>query len=330
MKKRLNNLSLYRIIATICILQFHIFFILYDRDIPYEMLMSKGVQGLTALSGFLYSTKVIEDSRAFILKAAKKLLPPAILCFLIMAAWNFVYMLAVGNYDYLSLFFDHRLYNGSLLVQPGNYYYILYIFICYLLTPYLAKGNKHRAVIAVIVATVELLLGFLFGTSIIATAYIVGYLVGKRWYTAYTDRDYKPKEILLLVLATAVSFLGYSALVDTSFGTGYFSEHLYSLLRNITSAAFGTLSFFLVAYIFKALNGENQIPILRYTDALSLNIFLLNQTFMCGAMNVAAWVDSRPLGILLVYLFTIGTSVLVTFVTPYIVSIFDKKSLKSQ
>lgn len=325
MRNRLNNLSLYRIIATICILQFHVFFILYDRDIPYEMLMSKGVQGLTALSGFLYSTKVIEDGRAFILKAARKLLPPAILCFLIMAVWNFVYMFAVGNYDYLSLFFDHRLYNGSLLVQPGNYYYILYIFICYLLTPYLARSNRHRVVIATVVATVELLLGFFFGTSIIATAYIVGYLVGRRWYAAYTDRSYNPRAILLLILATAVFFLGYSALVGTSFGTGYLAEHLYSLLRNITSAAFGTVTFFLAAYLFKALNGEKQHAILKHTDALSLNIFLLNQAFMCGAMNVAAWVENKPLGILLVYLFTIGTSVLVTLVTPHITNIFWKK-----
>ena len=54
MERRLNNLSIYRIIATICVLQFHIFYIIYDRSIPYEMLLSKGVQGLPALSGFLY------------------------------------------------------------------------------------------------------------------------------------------------------------------------------------------------------------------------------------------------------------------------------------
>ena len=60
--KRFNNISLYRLIATLCILQFHIFYILFARAIPYEMLLSKGVQGLTALSGFLYSQKLITDN----------------------------------------------------------------------------------------------------------------------------------------------------------------------------------------------------------------------------------------------------------------------------
>ena len=83
MKKRLNNLSIYRLVATILVLQFHLFFILYSRAIPYEMLLSKGVQGLTALSGFLYSQKIIKDNKKFILTNLKKILVPALVCFAI-------------------------------------------------------------------------------------------------------------------------------------------------------------------------------------------------------------------------------------------------------
>lgn len=317
MKPRLNNLSLYRIIATIAILQFHIFFILYERDIPFEMLMSKGVQGLTALSGFLYSRKKIEDGRAFLIKSAKKLLPPAILCFAIMALWNFVYMLIYGG-DYIALFFDHRAYNGALLVQPGNYYYILYIFICYAITPYLARNSKNRVVLTAAVAAVELTLGFLFGTSIIATAYLVGYLVGVKNYEAYTDRKYRLREFVIWGIVLALSFGIYALAVSLPALDGYLFSHLHALIKNITSASFGTATLFLVALLFKFLNGEKQYSLLKYTDSLSLNIFLLNQTFMCGAMNVFAWVDIKSLGILLVYLFTIVTAALVTLLTPYI------------
>ena len=80
--KRFNNISLYRIIATLCILQFHIFYILYPRAIPYEMLLSKGVQGLTALSGFLYSQKLITDYKKFFKNNFVKLLIPAAICLL--------------------------------------------------------------------------------------------------------------------------------------------------------------------------------------------------------------------------------------------------------
>ncbi len=323
MKNRLNNLSLCRIIATVAILQFHVFFILYERDIPFEMLMSKGVQGLTALSGFLYSRKKIEDGRAFLLKSAKKLLPPAILCFLIMALWNLVYMLAAGG-NYIALFFDHRAYNGSLLVQPGNYYYILYIFICYAITPYLAKSRKSRVVLTATVALVELAIGFLFGTSIIATAYLVGYIVGRRNYEAYTEGKYRLREPLVWAVILALSLGGYALAVGIPTAESYLLSHLHSLAKNITSAAFGTATFFLLAALLKFLNGERQYALLKCTDALSLNIFLLNQTFMCGAMNVAAWTDIKPLGIFLVYLFTVVTAILVTLITPYITAKLGK------
>ena len=55
MAKRFNNLSIYRIVAALAVLVFHIFYIMIPRAIPYETLLSKFVQGLTALSGFLYS-----------------------------------------------------------------------------------------------------------------------------------------------------------------------------------------------------------------------------------------------------------------------------------
>ena len=68
MKNKYWNLSLYRLLAIICAIQFHIFFILYSRDIPFETLLSAGVIGLTCLSGFLHSQKKIEDIKSFYLK----------------------------------------------------------------------------------------------------------------------------------------------------------------------------------------------------------------------------------------------------------------------
>ena len=325
MKNRLNNLSIYRIIATVAILQFHVFFILYDRDIPYEMLMSKGVQGLTALSGFLYSRKKITDGRAFLLKSSKKLLPPALICIGIMAVWNLVYMLAVGG-NYFSLFFDERSYNGALLIQPGNYYYLLYIFICYLLTPYLAKSKRHRVAITAVAVACELALGFFFGTSIILTTYLVGYLVGLGGYERYTDRRYRLREPLIWMLILTAAFGGYALTVSFPAPSGYILSHLHSLANNICSATFGMSTFFVIAYLAKFTNGERFFSVLKYTDSLCLSVFLLNQTFMCGAMNVAAWVDIRVAQIALVYAFTIFTAVLVNFITPKIVGLFSRKA----
>ena len=141
-KKRFDNLSIYRLIATICVLQYHVFFILYARDIPYETMLSKGVQGLTALSGFLYSQKAITDLKKFYLGNLKKIIIPAAVCFLFMAIWNLVAMFIMRDYNYIGLFFGHRAFNDGLLFQPANYYYLGYIFIAYLITPILQRQDK--------------------------------------------------------------------------------------------------------------------------------------------------------------------------------------------
>ena len=178
-KQKFYNLSLYRLIATICVLQFHIFFILYNRAIPFETLLSKGVQGLTAMSGFLYSQKIIKDCKGFYLKSLKKLLIPALVCVSIMALWNLVYMLIAKNYDYISLFFGHRVWNDGLLFQPANFYYLAYIFGCYLITPLLQKGKTIKIITISTLLIAEIILAFFLGQPIIIIPYLIGYLIGE-------------------------------------------------------------------------------------------------------------------------------------------------------
>ena len=234
MKKRLNNLSIYRLIATICVLQFHVFFILYNRAIPFEMLLSKGVQGLTALSGFLYSQKAIQDNKKFLLNNLKKIIIPASVCFAVMVLWNFVYMLIFQNWNYISLFFDHRVYNNGLLVQPGNYYYIGYIFICYLITPILQRNDKWSLFTVLGVLLVELTVGYFFGSSIIAMSYIAGYYIGKKLFKQLTDEEEKFNipQLLMWIGLTALSVGLYAVLVFNSFG-----DNKYLSLSNLLDSS---------------------------------------------------------------------------------------------
>ena len=323
MKKRLNNLSIYRLVATICILQFHLFFILYNRAIPYETLLSKGVQGLTALSGFLYSQKVIKDNKSFLLGNLKKILVPALVCFTVMAIWNLIYMFIFQNWNYISLLFDHRIYNNGLLVQPGNYYYIGYIFLCYLITPLLQRGDKWSAISSISVVIVELIIGFFFGPSIIATSYLVGYFVGKKCFKQLTDTDEKfsVPQLTIYLGITCLSLGLYILLVTYPFADNYGLTHLHSLLENICLTTFGISSFFLIIH---ALRWTNKLPAIKplfFTDKLSLIIYLFNQAFMCGAMNVAIWVEPMLAKTILVYVFTIAFSVLVHYVSTFLLKI---------
>ena len=328
MKKKFTNLSIYRLIATICVLQFHLFFILYNRAIPYEMLLSKGVQGLTCLSGFLYSQKVITDNKKFLLGNAKKIIFPALVVFALMALWNLVYMFVFQSWNYINLFIDHRAYNGSLLIQPGNYYYILYIMLCYLVTPILQRNDKWSVLVAVGAVVIEFAVGFFIGSSIIACSYIVGYFLGKKLFGQLTnvEEKFSWKWFSIFVLGTASVTGLYVLLINKPFGGNYFLDNLYNLCKNILLTSFGIGTFFVIAHAFRWVNELPRSKFLSFTDKISLNVYLFNQAFMCGAMNMARLFDEMWLKYIFVYVFTIAFSILAYYIYQFILKLSTKKA----
>ena len=330
MKKRLNNLSIYRLVATICILQFHIFYILYSRAIPYEMLLSKGVQGLTALSGFLYSQKVIKDYKSFMLNNTKKIIIPALMCLLVMAVWDLVVMLITRNWNYIGLFCDRRAYNNGFLIQPGNYYYIIYIILCYMVTPVLQRCDKWSNLVVMGTLAIELTIGFFAGSAIIACSYIAGYYIGKKFFKQYTDNEekYSLKHLFAWIGILAVSTTVYVLLVIYSFGDLYVLVQLQKLISNIAATTFGVATFFLMAHALRATNRLSTIKPLVFTDKLSLIIYLFNQAFMCGGMKISDWVEPMWAKTILIYVFTIAFSVLVHFLSTWVLKLIDNRKKK--
>lgn len=326
MKKRFNNISIYRIVATICVLQFHIFYILYPRAIPYEMLLSKGVQGLTALSGFLYSQKLITDKKKFYGGNLLKLLIPALVCLAFMVTWDVVYMAITRNWD-IYLFTTNRAYGGRLITQADNYYYLAYIVICYLITPVLQRNDKWSVLTIALVTASEVLVGFFFGPAMIAVAYIIGYYIGKKWFKTYTDPNEKysfPALAQWAIILLAVIGLYILIQPTHSFGSSYFLIHLYEITNNIIVTTFGVTTLFFLLMVLKPLNKFKGFPPFKYTDKLALIIYLMNQAFMCGAMNVTLWVNDMWAKTLLIYVFTLSASVLLLFISELILKGISK------
>ena len=328
MKKRFTNLSIYRLIATICVLQFHVFFILYARAIPYETLLSKGVQGLTCLSGFLYSQKVIDDNKKFFLGNAKKIIFPALVVFGLMALWNLIYMFIFQSWNYIYLFVDHRAYNNGLLIQPGNYYYILYIIVCYLITPILQRNDKWSVLVSLLVVLIEFTVGFFFGSAIIASCYIVGYFLGKKLFGQLTnvEEKYSIGWFLIFLLGTLIVVAAYVLLVIYPIGGNYFLTHLNSLITNILMTTFGMGTFLVIAHAFRWTNRFPSCKFLLFTDKISLNVYLFNQAFMCGAMNMAKIVEPMWAKTIIVYVFTIAFSIIAYFLYQLILKPTTKKA----
>ena len=330
MAKRFNNLSIYRLIATICVIIFHIFFILVNRAIPYEMLLSKGVQGLTCLSGFLYSQKLIKDTKKFYVNNLKKILIPALIAFLIMAIWNFIYMIVNQSWNYFDLFFSHRLYNNMLLIQPGNYYYIAYIFGCYLLTPVLQRKDKFSWLTIILVSILEFTLAFLNGTASIAVSYIIGYYLGSVLFKQITDKDTKFSIPTFLVIFASLALVTglYILMIELPWTGNYFISHFYLAIRDCLLTCFGILTFLFISHLFRWTNNFKGSKFLGFTDKLSLNAYLLNQAFMCGAMNVTLWVNDFTVGVILVFVFTISFSIITYFLYKGLMYYINRDKLK--
>lgn len=329
--KRLNNISIFRIIATICILQFHIFYILYDRAIPYEMLLSKGVQGLTALSGFLYSQKLITNYKKFYLNNFIKLLVPALICVVFMVSWDFIYMIINQDFSYMA-FFAERAYGGRLISQADNYYYLGYILILYLVTPLLQRNDKFSVITVSLIVLIEVLVGFFFGPAMIAVSYIAGYYIGKKTFKTYTDTSIKFSwPTLLRDLLITVGLVGIYILLQTySWGDIYFVSRLHHLTNNIVMTGFGVSSFFLILIALKFLNNFKGLSIFKFTDKLAFIVYLMNQAFMCGAMATSSWVEPMWAKTILVYVFTLGFSVLLQFISNIVVNKITTKINKPQ
>lgn len=288
------------------------------------MFLSKGVQGLTALSGFLYSQKLITDKKKFYVSNLWKLLTPALICLGIMAVWDLAYFFINQAWDsyYYQLWFDHRVFNNGLLVQPGNYYYIAYIFGLYLITPFIQDGSKRSNLIMLGISIAEIVLAFFFGQAIILSCYFLGYVIGKKYFENYTKpNNYKPNVIIQWTLILLLSIGGYvgSYFLRQIGNLNYIATKSIGILDNLSMTIFGVATFFFISSVLLFANKViKKSFLLTYSDKVCYTVYLLNQSFMCGAMNVTLWSDNLLIKYILVYAFTIGTAIVVYLIDKYI------------
>ncbi|MGM9873451.1 MAG: acyltransferase family protein [Bacilli bacterium] len=310
MKTRYHSLSVYRLIATICILQFHIFFLVHNYDIPYEMLLSKGVQGLTALSGFLYARKVITNNKEFIKTNFKKLIIPVLVCFSLISFYYIIYSL-FNNISFIDCFISFRPFNNVKIFSFANLYYIAYIGICYLITPLLKKNKKVKIIVSSLVFFLDIVLSYFTSIAIIVSCYIVGYLVGEKYFDTYVNKDYKKKipHIVIWSILIIVS-LGVYALTIRAANENFFLDQLLSIADIVASTTFGTATFFLFILLFAFLNNTKNYKFLMFSDKLCYYIYILNQVFMSGAANISLLSDNYFIKYVLIYVITIAVSYL--------------------
>ena len=326
MSKRYWNLSLYRLIATLCIIEFHIFFVLVPTAIPFMTLLSKCVQGLTALSGFLMSQKLISDYKQYYFSQTKKIIIPALVCFTIMLLWNLIFLIATKGNDYVSLFFAKRPYGGMLLAEPGNYYYIPFILICYFATPLLKKNKICKYLASLILIIGEFTFSYFFRSPIIITAFLIGYYVGEIFFYDYVKYDkhrYYYHLSFWLILTGLSVFCYYLSLNNIVVNKA--NSLWVLLLNNYILTIFGVGTLFIISLFAISINKISNISLLRFSDNITYTTYLLDQAFLIGGMNVAAWSSNFALQHLTVYIFTLSFGIIAYYLSKKIINLLTFK-----
>ena len=200
--------------------------------------------------------------------------------------------------------------------------------LCYLVTPILQRNDKWSVLVAIGAVVIEFAVGFFIGSSIIACSYIVGYFLGKKLFGQLTnvEEKFSWKWFSVFVLGTALVTGLYVLLIVKPFGGNYFLDNLYNLCKNILLTSFGIGTFFVIAHAFRWVNKLPPSKFLSFTDKISLNVYLFNQAFMCGAMNMARLFDEMWLKYIFVYVFTIAFSILAYYIYQFILMLSTKKA----
>ena len=140
---------------------------------------------------------------------------------------------------------------------------------------------------------------------------MIGFYIGKRYFNNYVENDkFEGKIVLQWVLVVFMALMFYKMFPFFHYKNSNFMNHLNSLFVNINLSIFGVATMFLFLYLSKGLNRLNRISLLNHLDSLTIYIFLLNQVYMVGATNITVVTDNLGVQIMLVYVLTITTAVI--------------------
>ena len=328
MNRKYYNLSIYRLLAIFLVLQFHILFIALPTDLGLWTVLSKFIQGLTALSGLLMARKAVDDVKGFYWSRLKRLIIPLLVALLVMILWNILYMLITGNYDFAGTFIGYTSSNHRLMIEFGNFYYVLFVIGCYLLVPLFKKFKASKYVVLALAIGLESLTALFTNPLYIVSSFVIGYIVGEKSFEKYVELDQKARTwrymtwLLLMAGSLSLSIYLYKAWWWTT-------DPLKLIPYNLSLATFGVSSMFVIVLSLKFVNKYNRVGFLDFTDQYTYYIFLFNQAFMCGAMNVASYVSPFWAKTLMVYAFVIVFAFITYFFVFYFTYLVKRQSQKN-
>jgi peptidoglycan/LPS O-acetylase OafA/YrhL len=317
MKKRYSFISLLRVLAMISIVAGHLcsYFNIYLYDLG-----GVGVEIFLAISGYLYGRRIIEDKREWIKSRALRIMIPVWI-------WT-VFLFILGcvidepHFDLLPCLIGIQ---GACFITPWNppiypamshTWFITAILVCYLITIALCSKKGHSVVdkykwIIFAASCVAQIILARFGFQI---AYFIIFFFG--FVIARLDQKHIGRRAVL-------SFAAMIALGVTRILLHGLENWFYNSVVALWSAgAIGVFSlcFFEWSETKRVTFFENiaKSILWKYLDIVSYSVYIAHYCYLHGFFSVDHLIESKPMQLLLMLLFTIISAIALERLTALI------------
>lgn len=318
MKRQDVAISYVRFIAMIMIIICH-FFQYYGNELAFWF--NVGVQIFFVISGFLYGSKDIDNPIDFICKQFKKILIPYYVFIIFITFFYLVFartsfslpkvvkaVFCVGTIDGL-----------------GHLWFIGYILICYIMTPYLywlrKKAENYSifkmSVIYIVVCFLVIAVGVLTDSYFQPhriCCYMVGFMIAS-YHNKYGDCALKCYRYLFGIFALVLNALRiylkyvYNVSSATVLGKVFmFSEPYLHLLL-------GVAIFLWLHYAFSRIR---ECSLVRWSNKYSFCIYIVHQTFILSPFSTMSILKIAPLNWMITIMMILVCGMLLHFITECI------------
>lgn len=284
------TISLLRFIATIFIVSCHM---LHYYDLELTWWLNVGVQMFFCISGYLYGNKRISEPMRFLGSNFRKILVPYY-CFLLPIF--VLYFLFQRNSLSLGAMAG-ALVTSGVLDGLGHLWFISYILVCYLLTPYLQYlADKMRKlnwysyllVFATLMAVAQVATE-LFG-SYFAFHRLFCYIFG--YFAAVFLQSYGEKVFKILVYILA----GVTVVMNAA---RFYGKYILLIQSGIFDAFVAYAHAFLgvsIVLVFVVLvKGIRKNALLELSDKYSFFVYIVHQLFILSPFHLMALTDHMVL-----------------------------------
>ena len=270
--------------------------------------LNVGVYSFIAISGFLYGEKEISDSTTFLAKRIKKILIPywLYLPFAFTLIWIVTGSLNIKQS--IGMLLLTNTVNGL-----DHLWYIAYIMICYMITPYLCDFKKHvnkktdiqKIMIWFVLCTILQTICFIgfpgFKMSVINT-YIISFALSGIVFQ-------KKFVVICLALVLNVLKIVYENQHILFPGFHYFSDYCHMAL--------GIAILTICLVVFRNVKYNS---FLSFSDKQSYSIYICHHIFILGPLSLMQLTQDIPLNITVILIITLASAILLTKFSNWIIN----------